>query len=69
MNAAGMTLTITIHWWYWPIVLGVVGGIGFYWILRKADRYDIGMPLLGLAFLALCWGIAIGILVVGSCRL
>ncbi len=61
-----MIFTITVLWYHWVIALFVVGVIGFYGIAGRARDYDLGTPMLALLFTAICWCLAIGILI-GNC--
>ena len=46
-------MTITLHWWYVPIVLAVLG-ISIPALLRDRGDYDFFTPMLQVAIFGVC---------------
>jgi len=55
-------ITVTIHWWYLPLLF-VVAALFVPYFFRERGDYDFGTPLLGLAVFAALVMAALGILI------
>ena len=57
-----MIMTLTIYWWYLPILLFIVPIIITQFIEKSGD-YDFVTPLLCLATYGICWMGSLGIII------
>lgn len=51
-------MTITLAWWWIPVVLFIIPFVAIA-LMPKAGDYDSATPLFGLMWVVGCWGSAI----------